>query len=117
MVTVDGNRLVLLPDGPDRLEAITNLIGTARTSVRLLYYIFAGDWSGRKVRDALLAALERGVTVSLLIDDFGSSGNPDNIFASLREAGATVCRFHPSRGRRSSVRQSALSALDSGPTG
>ena len=100
MVTVDGNRLILLTDGPDRLEAITDLIGTAKTSVRLLYYIFAGDWSGRKVRDALLAAVERGVTVSLLIDDFGSSGNPDNFFASLRAAGATVCRFHPSWGRR-----------------
>ena len=100
MVTVDGNRLILLTDGPDRLEAITNLIGTAKTSVRLLYYIFAGDWSGRKVRDALLAAVQRGVSVSLLIDDFGSSGNPDNFFASLRAAGATVCRFHPSWGRR-----------------
>jgi cardiolipin synthase len=100
MVTVDGNRLILLTDGPDRLEAITNLIGTAKTSVRLMYYIFAGDWSGRKVRDALLAAVQRGVSVSLLIDDFGSSGNPDNFFASLRAAGATVCRFHPSWGRR-----------------
>lgn len=100
MVTVDGNRLILLTDGPDRLEAITNLIGTAKTSVRLMYYIFAGDWSGRKVRDALLVAVQRGVSVSLLIDDFGSSGNPDNFFASLRAAGATVCRFHPSWGRR-----------------
>ncbi len=116
MVTVDGNRLVLLPDGPDRLEAITNLIGTARTSVRLLYYIFAGDWSGRKVRDALLAALERGVTVSLLIDDFGSSGNPDNFFASLREAGATVCRFHPSWGRRYLLRNHQKLLLVDGET-
>ena len=99
-VTVDGNHLVLLPDGPDRLEAILDLIGNARSSVRLLFYIFAGDWSGRKVRDALLAARQRGVEVSVLIDDFGSSSNPDNFFASLRATGATVCRFHPSFGRR-----------------
>ena len=46
MVTVDGNRLILLPDGPERLEAILDLIGDAKTSLRLLYYIFAGDWSG-----------------------------------------------------------------------
>ena len=45
-VTVDGNRLVVLPDGPDRLDAILDMIGTARSSVRLLYYIFAGDGSG-----------------------------------------------------------------------
>ena len=100
MVTVDGNRLILLPDGPDRLEGVLDLIGTARSSVRVLFYIYAGDWSGRKVRDALLAACGRGVAVSILIDDFGSSANPDNFFASLRRAGATVCRFHPSWGRR-----------------
>ena len=97
---VDGNRLIVLPDGPDRLEAILNLVGTATTSLRLLYYMFAGDWSGRRVRDALLAARQRGVAVSILIDDFGSSANPDNFFASLRAAGATVCRFHPAWGRR-----------------
>ena len=97
---VDGNRLIVLPDGPDRLEAILNLVGTATTSLRLLYYMFAGDWSGRRVRDALLAARKRGVAVSILIDDFGSSANPDNFFASLRAAGATVCRFHPAWGRR-----------------
>jgi cardiolipin synthase len=100
MTIVDGNRLVLLPDGPDRLEAILDLIGNARTSLRLLYYMFAGDWSGRKVRDALVAARARGVEVSVLIDDFGSSNNPDNFFRSLRDAGATVCRFHPAWGRR-----------------
>jgi cardiolipin synthase len=42
LVTVDGNRLLILPDGPDRLEAILDLIGNARTSLRLLYYMFAG---------------------------------------------------------------------------
>ena len=99
-VTVDGNRLVLLPDGPDRLEAILDLIGTARSSVRVLFYIFAGDAAGRKVRDALLDARGRGVAVSVLIDDFGSSANPGQFFASLRAAGATICRFHPSWGRR-----------------
>lgn len=116
MVTVDGNRLVLLPDGPDRLEAILDLIGNARSSVRLLYYIFAGDWSGQKVRDALLAARERGVAVSILVDDFGSSANPDNFFASLREAGAVVCRFHPAWGRRYLLRNHQKMLLVDGDT-
>jgi cardiolipin synthase A/B len=100
MVTVDGNRLILLPDGPDRLEALLDLVAKARSSVRVLYYTFAGDSSGKKVREALLAAVERGVAVSVLVDDFGSSNNPDNFFAALRRGGATVCRFHPSWGRR-----------------
>ena len=115
-VTVDGNRLVVLPDGPDRLEAILDMIGAARSSVRLLYYIFAGDASGRQVREALLAARKRGVTVSVLIDDFGSSANPDNFFLSLREAGATVCRFHPSWGRRYLLRNHQKMLLVDGDT-
>ena len=115
-VTVDGNRLVVLPDGPDRLEAILDMIGTARSSVRLLYYIFAGDASGRQVREALLAAQRRGVTISVLIDYFGSSANPDNFFISLREAGATVCRFHPSWGRRYLLRNHQKMVLVDGDT-
>lgn len=116
-VTVDGNRLVVLPDGPDRLEAILDMIGAARSSVRLLYYIFAGDGSGRLVRDALLAAQRRGVAVSVLIDDFGSSANPDNFFSELRAAGAQVCRFHPSWGRRYLLRNHQKLLLVDGETG
>jgi cardiolipin synthase len=115
-VTVDGNRLVLLPDGAERLQAILELIGNAKASVRLLYYMFAGDRSGRTVREALLAARRRGVDVSVLIDDFGSSTNPDNFFASLRAAGATVCRFHPSWGRRYLLRNHQKMLLVDGDT-
>jgi cardiolipin synthase len=115
-VTVDGNRLVLLPDGAERLQAILELIGNAKASVRLLYYMFAGDRSGRTVREALLAARRRGVDVSVLIDDFGSSTNPDSFFASLRAAGATVCRFHPSWGRRYLLRNHQKMLLVDGDT-
>src|SRR5688500_6976771 len=116
MVTVDGNRLIVLPDGPDRLEAILDMIDTARTSRRLLYYIFAGDWSGQKVRNALVAACRRGVSVSVLIDDFGSSRSPDNVFAPLRQAGGTVCRFHPAWGRRYLLRNHQKMLLADGET-
>ena len=115
-VTVEGNRLVFLPDGPDRLDAILDLIGKAKSSVRLLYYIFAGDGSGQLVRDALLAARQRGVAVTVLIDDFGSSKNPPHFFASLRAAGASVCRFHPSWGRRYLLRNHQKMLLVDGET-
>lgn len=115
-VTVDGNRLVLLTDGPDRLKAILELIAKARSSVRLLYYIFAGDASGRLVRDALVDACGRGVSVTVLIDDFGSSSNPPHFFAALRACGATVCRFHPSLGRRYLLRNHQKMLLVDGDT-
>lgn len=115
-VTVDGNRLVLLPDGPDRLKAILDLIGKAKSSVRLLYYIFAGDASGRLVRDALIEACKRGVAITVLIDDFGSSSTPPHFFADLRAAGAMVCRFHPSLGRRYLLRNHQKMLLIDGDT-
>lgn len=115
-VTVDGNRLVLLTDGPDRLAAMLDLIAKARSSVRVLFYIFAGDAAGQTVRDALLAARQRGVDVSVLIDDFGSSANPHHFFASLRAQGATVCRFHPSWGRRYLLRNHQKMLLVDGET-
>ena len=36
---IDGNRLTLLPDGPQRFQALIRLIDEAKTSLRLLYYI------------------------------------------------------------------------------
>src|SRR5689334_12397557 len=84
-LTVDGNRLTLLTDGPERLETLLALIEGAQSSLRILYYIFSDDRSGALVRDALLRAVDRGVAVSLLIDGFGSSKLPDDYFRELRD--------------------------------
>ena len=95
--TIDGNRLTLLSGGRERLDALIALIDGAKSSLRLLYYIYADDEAGRTVRDALDRALKRGVTVAMILDGFGSSAPPD-FFASLEEA--DICRFLPHVGRR-----------------
>jgi cardiolipin synthase A/B len=97
--TVDGNRLILLPDGPQRLETLIALIDGAREELRVLYYIYKDDVSGRRVRDAMLAACRRGVKVSLLIDGFGSDV-PDGFFQELTDAGCQFCRYSARFGRR-----------------
>ena len=114
VVTVDGNRLTFYPDGPDRLEALLKLIASAKSSLRLLYYIFADDRSGQLVREALIDAINRGVDVALLIDGFGSSKTPENYFLELTEAGARFCRFLPSFGRRYLIRNHQKLALADG---
>lgn len=116
MLSVEGNRLTLLTEGPALLEALLGLIDRASHSLRLLYYTYQPDASGKAVRDALLRALRREVRVSLLVDGFGSSKAPDNYFQELSEAGATVCRFNPSLGRRYVLRNHQKLALADGGT-
>jgi cardiolipin synthase len=38
--TIAGNRLTMLPEGPERMEALLGLIGAAKRSLRVLYYIY-----------------------------------------------------------------------------
>lgn len=97
--TVDGDRLTLLDTGSARFEAVLRLIDEAKSSLRLLFYIYAGDASGRRVTDALAAAARRGVDVRLIIDGFGAEAS-DDLFAALEVAGGAVCRFAPRFGRR-----------------
>lgn len=108
---VDGHGMTLLPDGPDRMEALIALIEGARTSLRILYYIFEGDAAGTRVRDALVAAGARGVCVSLLVDGFGSDGAPSDFFSPLEESDGTICRYEPRFGRRYLLRNHQKIAL------
>jgi cardiolipin synthase len=109
--TIDGNRLMLLDTGPRRLAALIELIEGAKASLRILYYIYRDDESGRRVREAMLAAAKRGVSVSLVIDAFGSDAASKEFFAPLEQAGAAVCRFEPRFGRRYLLRNHQKLAL------
>lgn len=111
---VAGNRLTLLPDGPQRLDALIGLIDGARTSLRLLYYIWCEDKAGTRVRDALVRAAERGVEVALLVDGFGAADARESFFAPLTQAGARFCRFVPRFGRRYLLRNHQKLALADG---
>ena len=97
---IDGNRLSLLVEGGEQLDALLALIEAAERKLRLLYYIFSDDVVATRVRDALVAACGRGVAVSLMVDGFGSEDTDEGFFGPLRDAGGSVCRFLPRFGRR-----------------
>ncbi|WP_322965074.1 phospholipase D-like domain-containing protein [Sphingomonas fuzhouensis] len=107
---VDGHRLTLLDTGPRRLEAVLALIEGARVSLRILYYIYADDRTGRRVRDALIAAARRGVAVSVVVDGFGA-GADAAFFRPLVDTGARLSRFEPRFGRRYLLRNHQKLAL------
>ncbi|MFL6734193.1 MAG: phospholipase D-like domain-containing protein [Sphingomicrobium sp.] len=98
--TVDGNSLELIEGGEARLQAILELIRSARQSLRFLFYMFNSDAAGEAVRDALVQAAARGVKVKMLLDGFGCGSADPNFFKSLDEIGGQVCQFHPKYGRR-----------------
>ena len=98
---VDGNRLTLLDTGRRRLDAVLATIAGARRSLRAIYYIYAHDDTGRQVNQALMDAVGRGVTVSLIVDGFGAEIRADKaFFETLRDGGVNVCLFSPRFGRR-----------------
>lgn len=103
-VTVAGNRLDVLESGTERLEALLDMIQGARSSLRLVFYIFADDEAGRAVRDALAQAAHRGVVVRLLLDGYGTSAVAPDFFQPIADEGGAFCLFEPSYGRRYLIR-------------
>ncbi|WP_298671297.1 phosphatidylserine/phosphatidylglycerophosphate/cardiolipin synthase family protein [uncultured Sphingomonas sp.] len=114
-LTVDGNRLTLITEGPALLDALIALIEGAQASLRILYYIYADDESGRRVNEALIAAAARGVDVTLIVDGFGSDrAGREHFFDPLATAGIAVCWFMPRFGRRYLLRNHQKLALADG---
>lgn len=98
--TIAGNRLELIESGRGRLEALLTLIREAKSSLRLLFYIFQPDSTGTMVRDALVEAAARGVKVRLLLDGYGSADARPDFFEPIAGEGGDFCLFHPRYGRR-----------------
>lgn len=95
---VAGHDLHLLHAPEERLAAILDLIGSATQSVRMFFYMFADDSSGKEVLSALVAAAERGVRTELIIDGFGSGDISDRFFDPLIAAGGQYHCFSTRKG-------------------
>ena len=87
MFSVAGHDLHLVHSPEDRLQAVLTLIQIAKTSVRMFFYMFGSDDTGREVLGALAEAAGRGVRVQLIIDSFGSADTAHSFFDPLVDAG------------------------------
>ena len=95
---VAGHDLYLIHTPEDRLAAVLGLISKARQSIRMCFYMYAGDQTGDEVLSALVSAAQRGVTVNLIIDSFGSSDIADSFFDPLVAAGGSYHCFSTRKG-------------------
>lgn len=102
-LTAAGHSFTFYPHGEDRRKGLISLIESAQTSLRIFYYLFDSDISGTMVRDALVAAAKRGVSVNLIVDDFGNDAGAE-FFAPLTDAGGRFAIFSPKWGKRYLVR-------------
>lgn len=92
---VAGNRVSLLIDGPQTLEAIRRAIEGAQSSVHMETYIFADDEVGTLFADLLIARKQAGVDVRVIYDAVGSMTTPAAFFKRMRDAGVEVREFRP----------------------
>tara|TARA_B100001057_G_scaffold151161_1_gene151090 strand:- start:218 stop:1393 length:1176 start_codon:yes stop_codon:yes gene_type:complete len=98
-----GLSFTFYPAGKDRRAALLEIINGARQSLKIAFYIFARDAVGREVRDALVAAVERGVDVTLIVDGFGAEAD-EEFFAEMTDAGGTFLTFMAKWSRRALIR-------------
>lgn len=90
--------------GDEAFSALIAAIEGARKSVCLETYIYAMGNPGEAVRNALIRAAQRGVSVRVLIDGLGSSSLDEGFFDPLRAPGGEVRIFNPLTLRRLPVR-------------
>ena len=101
---LDGNKLHVCGNGPDLRAMLAELVDTAETSLKLYYYIFDKDESGRLILARVLQALRRGVDVTLMVDSFGSLETPEAFFDSFKKAGGRIGWFGSSWSTRYLIR-------------
>lgn len=90
-----GNRVLLLPHGGDFFPELFTAIGAAQRNIHIEFYIIKNDSTGALFAQALLAAVGRGVQVSLIYDTFGCFDTPESYFQHLRRAGIHCLPFNP----------------------
>jgi len=93
-----------LRSGDEAFPAMLTAIDEATSSVQLESYIFADDEVGRRFRDALVRAAQRGVVVRVLVDAIGSFGLTEEFWTPLRAAGGEARVFNPLTLKRVSIR-------------
>ncbi|MBP2197276.1 phospholipase D family protein [Pantoea cypripedii] len=84
-----------LNDGLDAFAARYLLMGMARRTLDVQYYIWHNDMSGRLLFSALLDAAERGVKVRLLLDDNNTPGLDETLAELERHPNISVRLFNP----------------------
>ncbi|WP_373491400.1 phosphatidylserine/phosphatidylglycerophosphate/cardiolipin synthase family protein [Parasphingorhabdus sp.] len=92
---VGANRLRLVRPAEERLSVLVEMLDRAEKSLKLFFYMFEDDRTGRMILARLVAACERGIAVEMMVDSFGSNGAPDSFYDPVIQAGGEFRIFSP----------------------
>ena len=87
---IPGNHIKLLRNGAEYFPALEVAIDAAEHEIYLETYIYQADKTGIKIGQALMRAAQRGVSVCLLLDGFGSKDLPLSYIQGLGLGGVQV---------------------------
>jgi len=87
---LNGNHIKLLRNGAEYFPALEAAIDAAKHEIYLETYIYQADKTGIKIGKALMRAAQRGVSVCLLLDGFGSQDLAHNYIQSLGLGGVQM---------------------------
>jgi cardiolipin synthase len=92
-----GNTIHLLENGEQFFPRAFDAIAKAEREVIVETFILFDDPVGNGLKDALIAAAQRGAKVDLLIDGFGSPDLSEAFMAALTAGGVNVRVFDPGK--------------------
>jgi cardiolipin synthase A/B len=92
---IDGNQIQLLRNGTEYFPALETAIVSAHHEIYLQTYIYQADATGIRIGNVLKQAAQRGVTVNVLLDGFGSKDLPKSFIEELQQAGVSVMFYRP----------------------
>jgi cardiolipin synthase len=92
---ISGNDIKLLRSGFEYFPALEQAIQNAKTEIYLQAYIYEHDITGIRIGNALIQAAQRGVSVNILLDGFGSQYLPKHYVQTLRDTGVKLMFYRP----------------------
>ncbi|EQC4550068.1 cardiolipin synthase ClsB [Cronobacter malonaticus] len=99
----DGNHIELLENGDEFYPAVFDAIDKACSKVILETFIWFDDNVGRQLHDVILNAAQRGVSIEVLLDGYGSPDLSDEFVGTLTSAGV-MFRYYDPRPRTMGMR-------------
>ena len=94
-----ANHVELLVDGMATYDSMINAIESAESFVLVQFYIVRDDVTGRRLRDALIARVHKGVRVYFLYDEIGCIKLAETYLEVMRDNGIEVSGFKTTKGR------------------